>query len=248
MDTSEASSEMRSILQLEDPPVGVKLFKPSENISSNIKLIDKKSRYCQFLMRARHGETLLLTPEKLACPAAYAAFGFGPLPEKISSGEMLHFLGLYQTKDAAANTMATMPRLKPGSISAIAAGPLEDLTLQPDLVVVEGFPEQIMWLCLARTFNAGGRLNFSSSIFQCCCVDVTVVPYTTKEVNTSPGCYGTREATDVPLNHMFMGIPMDLLEQIVHGLKALSEKTMIKARGKSVYLSYSQQEPKKETG
>jgi uncharacterized protein (DUF169 family) len=238
MNISEAAIEIKSILQLEDLPIGVKLFKTSENIASNIKLIDKKSRYCQFLMRARHGETLLLTPEKLACPAAYAAFGFGPLPEKISSGEMLHVLGLYQTKEAAANTMATMPRLHLGSISAIAAGPLENFALQPDVVVVEGLPEQIMWLCLARTFKTGGRLNFSSSIFQCCCVDVTAVPYMTKDVNISPGCYGTREATDVPLNHMFMGIPMPLLEQIVQGLKGLSEKAMIKARGKGVLQAY----------
>jgi uncharacterized protein (DUF169 family) len=238
MNISEASKDMRQILQLEDPPIGVKLFKPSENITSNIKLIDKKSRYCQFLMRARHGETLLLTPERLACPAAYAAFGFGPLPEKISSGEMLHFLGLYQTKEAAANTMATTPRLKQGSISAIAAGPLENFVLQPDVVVVEGLPEQIMWLCLARTFKTGGRLNFSSSIFQCYCVDVTAVPYMTKDVNISPGCYGTRESTDVPFNHMFMGIPMPLLEQIVQGLKGLSEKAMIKAREKGVYQAY----------
>lgn len=247
MSILEAPKEMKLILQLEDLPLGVRLFKPSENITSNIKLIDKKSRYCQFLMRARHGETLLLTPEKLAYPAAYAAFGFGLLPEKISSGEMLHFLGLYQTKEAAANIMATMPRLKSGSISAIAAGPLENFTSQPDIVVVEGLPEQIMWLCLARTFKTGGRLNFNSSIFQCCCVDVTVVPYMTKEVNISPECYGTREATNVPLNHMFMGIPMSLLEQIINGLKALSKKALIRARGKCVYISYSQQKPRKET-
>lgn len=67
MNISEASKEMKSILQLEDPSMEVKLFKPSENISSNIKLIDKKSRYCQFLMRTRHGETLLLTTEEEHC-------------------------------------------------------------------------------------------------------------------------------------------------------------------------------------
>jgi len=199
-------------------------------------------------MLARRGETFLLTPEKLACPATNAAFGFGLLPEKISSGQMLHVLGLYQTKEAAANTMATMPRLKANSISAIAAGPLEVFPLEPDIVIVEGLPEQIIWLCLARTFEAGGRLNFSSSIFQCCCVDVTVVPYTTNEVNISPGCYGTREATDVPPEHMFMGIPMPFLSQIVKGVKALSEKAMIKARGKGVYHAYSQQECRKQQG
>jgi uncharacterized protein (DUF169 family) len=248
MTVAEAAQEIQSILQLKDPLIGVKLIKPSENIPSYIKLIDKKSRYCQFLMHARHGETLLLTPEQLACPAAYAAFGFGSLPEKISSGQMQHALGLYQSPEAAANTMATMPRLKAGSISAIAAGPLMDFPLKPDVIVIEGLPEQIMWLCLARTFKTGGRLNFSSSIFQCCCVDVTAVPYMTKDVNISPGCYGTREATDVPLNHMFMGIPMPLLEQIVQGLKGLSEKAMIKAREKSVYRVYSQACNKLEGG
>lgn len=248
MNTIVAAKEIQSILQLKDPPIAIKLFKPSEKIPSDIKLIEMRSRYCQSLMLARHGQTLLLTPEKLACPAAYAALGFGPLPEKISTGQMLHFLGLYQTEEAAANTMATMPRLKANSISAIAAGPLEDSPLEPDIVIVEGLPEQIMWLCLARTFEAGGRLNFSSSIFQCCCVDVTVVPYLTKEVNISPGCYGTREATDVPPEHMFMGIPMAFLSQVVKGLKALSEKAMIKARGKGVYQAYSQQEHKKEQG
>ncbi|MBE0511969.1 DUF169 domain-containing protein [Candidatus Bathyarchaeota archaeon] len=248
MKITEAANEIQSILQLKDPPVAVKLFRPSENIPSDIKLIERKSRYCQFLMLARHGETLLLTAERLACPAAYAAFGFSLLPEKISSGQMLHVLGLYQTKEAAAYTMATMPRLKANTVSAIAAGPLEGFPLEPDIVIVEGLPEQIMWLCLARTFETGGRLNFSSSIFQCCCVDVTVVPYTTKEVNISPGCYGTREATDLPPEHMFIGIPMSFLGQIVKGLRRLSKKAMIKARGKSVYHAHHQGKVKRKKG
>ena len=246
MKITEAAREIQSTLLLEDHLIAVELLKFSENTPANIVLVDRKSRYCQFLMLARHGETLLLTPEKLACPAAYAAFGFGPLPEKISTGQMLHVLGLYQTKEASAYTMATMPRLKANSISAIAVGPLEDFPSEPDIAIVEGLPEQIMWLCLARTFETGGRLNFSSSIFQCCCVDVTVVPYITTEVNISPGCYGTRESTDVPLEHMFLGIPMPFLSQIVKGLKALSEKAMIKAREKGVYHAYSQQERKQK--
>jgi len=244
----EAATKMRTILQLEDPPIAVKLFRPSERLPSDMKLVNKKLRYCQFLMLARHGETLLLTPEDLACPAAKAAFGFEPLLEKIASGQMLHTLGLYQSAEAAANTMTTIPRLKLNTVSAIAAGPLGDFPLEPNVVVVEGLPEQIMWLCLARTSEFGGRLNFSSSVFQCCCVDVTVVPYITNEVNISPGCYGTREATDVPPEHMFIGIPMLLLDQVVNGLKALSEKAMIKARAKSVYHAYNQHKQKREQG
>lgn len=82
-------------------------------------------------------------------------------------------------------------------------------------------------------------MNFSSSISQCCCVDVTVVPYVTEEVNVSLECYGTREATDVPNEDMFMGIPSTLLDEVVEGLEGLSKKAMIKAREKRVYKSYS---------
>jgi uncharacterized protein (DUF169 family) len=234
----ETARRMMEILELKNSPIAVKLIKTGEELP-NIKPPAKRPRYCQLLMLGRRGETLLLTPENLACPAAHAAFGFGPLPAKISSGQMLHVLGLYETPEAAAETMRTMPRLKPGSISALVVGPLGDFPLSPDVVVVEGFPEQVMWLCLSRTFKSGGRLNFSTSIFQCCCVDSTVVPYVTAEINMSPGCYGCRDATDTPREDMFIGIPGALLDQIMNGLEGLSKKAIPAARAKQVYHAYA---------
>jgi len=233
----EATTRMKEILELRHSPIAVKLIKPGEEVP-HIKIPDRRSRHCQLLMLGRRGETLLLTPDQLACPAASAAFGFSPLPEMISSGKMLHTLGLYESPEAAAETMRTMPRLKPGSTSALVVGPLGDFPLKPDVIVVEGLPEQVMWLCLARTFKSGGRLSFSTSIFQCCCVDSTVVPYMTGEINMSPGCYGCRDATDTPKEDMFIGIPSSLLDMIVEGLDGLSKKAIPAARAKQVYHAY----------
>lgn len=129
------SSKMRDILGLKYSPVGVKFVKPEESLPSDADILSKKSRYCQFLMRARKGEVLALTPENLACPAAYAAFGFGPLPEKISSGEMLSTLGLYADKGAAAEAMRTMPRLGSKSVSAVTTGSLDKIQFGPDVVL-----------------------------------------------------------------------------------------------------------------
>jgi len=233
----EATTRMKEILELRDSPIAVKLIKPGEEVP-RIKVPDRRPRHCQLLMLGRRGETLLLTPDQLACAAASAAFGFSPLPEMISSGKMMHTLGLYESPEAAAETMRTMPRLKPGSISALVVGPLGDFPLKPDVIVVEGLPEQVMWLCLARTFKSGGRLSFSTSIFQCCCVDSTVVPYMTGEINMSPGCYGCRDATDTPKEDMFIGIPAALLGEIVEGLEGLSKKAIPDARMKRVYHAY----------
>jgi uncharacterized protein (DUF169 family) len=239
MSFRETAEKIRQILELQHSPIAIRLIKSGEEMPKHINVPEKRSRHCQLLMLARHGETLLLTPDHLACPAAAAAFGFAPLPEMISSGKMLHTLGLYESPEAAAETMRTMPRLKPQSISALVVGPLDDFPMEPDVVVVEGFPEQVMWLCLARTFKAGGRLKFSTSIFQCCCVDSTVVPYMTGEINLSPGCYGCRDSTDTPKEDMFIGIPAPLLGMIMGGLESLSKKAIPAARAKQVYHAYS---------
>jgi uncharacterized protein (DUF169 family) len=60
----------------------------------------------------------------------------------------------------------------------------------------------------------------------------------TGEVNISPGCYGAREATDIPYEDMFMGIPFAKLCEIFEGLEGLSKKAIIRAREKGVYKSY----------
>jgi len=229
---------MEEILGLDSPPIAVKIVKTGETLPS-VKSLPQKSRYCQLLMLARKGQTLMLTAEDLACPAAKAALGLAPLPEKISTGEMLCTLGLFVSKEAAARTMKMIPRLNLGSTKAVVSGPLKNFPVTPDIIVVESIPEHVMWLCLARNFKEGGRLNFSSSIFQCCCVDVTVVPYLTGDINISPGCYGCREATDTPPEHMFMGIPAKLLSEVVESLEALSKKAMKTVREKRVYKLYT---------
>ena len=238
MENKILSQKMEEILGLDSPPIAVKIVKTEEPLP-NIKVPAQRSRYCQLLMLARKGQTLMLTAENIACPAAKAALGLGPLPEKISTGEMLCTLGLFETKEAAAKTMSMMPRIKLGSSKAVVAGPLRDFPMTPDVVIVESVPEHIMWLSLARNYKEGGRFHFNSSIFQAECIDVTSVPYLTGDVNITPGCYGCRQATDTPPEHMFIGIPAKLLPEIVESLEALSEKAMKAVREKSVYALYT---------
>ena len=238
MEKQTLSQKLEEILDLDSPPIAIKIVKAEEPIP-DIKLPTQNSRYCQLLMLARKGQTLMLNAEKIACPAAKAALGLGPLAEKISTGEMLCTLGLFANKEAAAKTMRMIPRIKEGSTKAIVAGPLKDFPMEPDIVIIESVPEHIMWLGLARNFRKGGRLNFNSSIFQAECVDVTTVPYLTGEINMTPGCYGCRQATDTPPEHMFIGIPAKLLPEIVESLEALARKAMHAVREKSVYALYS---------
>jgi len=125
------SQRMEKILGLDTPPLAVKIVKKEEN-SPSVNSPPHKSRYCQLLMLARKGQTLMLTAEDLACPAAKAALGLAPLPEKISTGEMLCTLGLFGSKEAAARTMKMIPRINLGSTKAVIAGPLENFPVTPE--------------------------------------------------------------------------------------------------------------------
>jgi len=152
---ADIANNLRSLLKLSSEPVAIKLFKaPNRDLPVRSP---ERLRYCQLLMLARRGETYTLDRDNIACPAAAAAFGFAPLPDKISRGEMLKTLGLFDTNEAASTTMAEMPRLGQGEFVAVAAAPLSKAGYEPDIVVIEDEPEKIMWLSLASIYFKGGR-------------------------------------------------------------------------------------------
>lgn len=231
------AQKLKKILDLAWEPVAVKLHK-TETTSPET---DKKMRYCQLLMEARNGNTFTLTEANITCPAAAAALGFKPLPEKIRDGDMLQTMGLFESKEAASATMKTMTHLKPNEINAVTAAPLEKADFKPDLVIIEDKPEKIMWLALASIHKKGGRCSFNTAVFQALCVDVTTIPYRTGEVNACYGCYGCRDSTDISDNEALIGIPWNKLDEIVSSLEALSEKAIPKARSKGILDIYRSQ-------
>ena len=75
----EMGARMKAILGLSASPVGVRFLNAEEAVEG-AKILDRH-RYCQALMRARHGQNVVLDAEGISCPAAARAFGFRPLPE-----------------------------------------------------------------------------------------------------------------------------------------------------------------------
>ena len=86
--------------------------------------------------------------------------------------------------------------------------------------------------------NAGGRDTFSTGVLQATCVDGTILPFLSGEVNMSFGCYGCREATDMQDDEAIIGIPAGKLQGIVASLSKLAEKAMPRVRAKKVYQMY----------
>lgn len=238
MNSRDYSEKLTTLVGLTSSPLGVKFITPGQSEpgewSTEIKL-----RFCQSLMLARKGEMVALTPENITCPASASAFGLKPLPEKLQNGEMMFTMGLFGSPQAAATTTALMPRLEPGKYSAVLIAPLEKFDTLPDVVVLEAEPEKLMWVGLADIFETGGRHALETGVFQATCVDATVVPFVKQKLNFCLGCYGCRDATDIPHSETVLGFPAASLDRLIAALEKLSEKAMPRSRSKAAYRALS---------
>ena len=232
MDYQLASEKLKTILGLKTEAVGIKLLQGNASVSGYES--ENKYTFCQFIMKAREGHKLLATADNVACANGASALGFMPVPEKIMSGEFLGQLGAFQ-KEGARKTMEMMPRFAQNQFTGIALAPLSQVDFDPDIIVLETVPEHLMWLSLATIHHEGGRMDFTSSISNGACVDVTVVPFTTQKLNVSLSCYGCRNATSIPEENMLAGFPGDQLPRILDALEKISEKAMPRTREKKAY-------------
>jgi len=89
----DIATRLKGILGLDTFPVAVFLLWRMEDPYAGW-IEAGGHRYCQGVMRARHGESLLLGPGDLSCPAAARAFGFRPLPESLADGRGLVGFGI----------------------------------------------------------------------------------------------------------------------------------------------------------
>ena len=227
-------SLLRDLLGDGTDPVAVFLLAPGQEngVFAAFEPV-RGHRYCQALMKARHGESVLLEPAGLSCPAAAAAFSFRPLPPQLANGKGLVGFGIVAEATVGERMFAAMPQLAEGSIASIALCPLRLAPYLPDIVVVEGPPEVLMWLLLADlNVHGGERRVGDTAVLQATCVDATVIPYLKQRLNFTLGCYGCREATDLAPSETVLGFPGRLIEPLLGALKHLRQRAIPRSRAK----------------
>jgi len=240
----DIAATLQTVLGLTSSPVSVSILRTPSDVAAcaTTHTLLTAHRYCQALMRARRGERVLVTAEGLNCPAAASAFGFRPLPDKLASGEGLVGFGIVQTPEQGRLMFESMTRFAPGEVAGIALAPLAMADRQPDVVVVEGEVEQLMWLLLANLHSTGQRQTASTAVLQATCVDSTVIPFHLGQLNFSFGCYGCREATDMAASEAVIGFPGVALETMVEAVTYLANKAIPRSRAKRVYETLMQGE------
>jgi uncharacterized protein (DUF169 family) len=224
---------LKQILGMDSYPIGVKFLFNNDKIPKNTERLSG-FRYCQALMKARHGEHVLLDAEGISCPAAAAAFGFKVLPEGLRTGKGLVGFGIVNEASTGQIMFEGMSKIEPGILKVLYLLPLETADIEPDIVVIENETEKLMWISLAYLNIQGGkRVESNIAILQATCVDATIIPFVKKKFNMSVGYYGCRDATDTGSNETVLGFPFIDFEPIIRNLEFLNQKAIPNSRGKN---------------
>ncbi|MDH7602922.1 MAG: DUF169 domain-containing protein [Armatimonadota bacterium] len=234
-EVSVLAERMMVSVGLSSCPVGVKFLRQQEPDSAGAVRLEGY-RYCQAVMKARRGETVILDAHGISCPAAASAFGFRDLPEQLASGHGLVGFGIVEDPAVGKRMFEEMTRLQPSSVEALLLFPLNKTDIIPDVVVVEGEVEHLMWIALAGLQLMGGeRVRSSTAVLQATCVDSTIIPFVENRLNLSFGCYGCREATDIASSEAVLGFPGRMLAGIVERLEYLAGKAVPNSRSKRAF-------------
>lgn len=232
------SKDLIDRLELTYLPVGVTLIPTPEAPPAGIPFVQENFKsYCQALVLAGQGRTLLLRRENMGCKLGTSVLGLEEDPEAFLDDGVLekYGVGLFETEEASAETLLKSTYLPQGGTGSVLAAPLSVFQTTPQVVVFTAHSEQVMWLLYAENYERGGRQNLPQSGGALGgCADITAWPILEGQANITFLGLGCRVKSAIPPSHLMMGIPGIRLEAVHRHVLAMEKplEMLKKARSK----------------
>ncbi len=212
------SEELTRNLSLRFEPVGVTLYKDDEQPPDTVQFCQKELKsYCQAIVLAGKGETLLLRKEQMGCKLGTSALGF----EKDTDGYLddgvleKYGVGLFSSEEASAETILKSYYLEKGKTQAALIAPLSEFEQKPQVVIFTADSEQVMWLLYALNYKKGGKMDLPQSGGALGgCSDITVLPILEGVSNITFLGLGCRLKSAIDPCDLMMGIPGAEIETV----------------------------------
>jgi uncharacterized protein (DUF169 family) len=166
MNTLEAiSRDLVQSLRLQYEPVGVTLYRQGQAPPDIPRTQENLKSYCQALVLAGQGRTLLLSREQMGCKLGTSVLGMEPDMEAFIDDGVLekYGVGLFATEEASARTIQESTYLEKGATQTVLIAPLAACPAEPQVVVFTANSEQVMWLLYAANYQRGGRQDLPQS-------------------------------------------------------------------------------------
>ena len=229
----EAAETLKKLLKLSGSPVAFRFATRKEEIPAGMEKIDKTIRHCAMVSLARkEGKVFYSTADNHECNGGAWALGLKEITETLKNGDFYFKLGKFESPAACKRTIDRIPHLGTKETYATLYAPLEKTPFDPQVVLVVASPWAMLKLAQSILFRLGGRINAEFAGIQSICADTSTQTYLTGKVNFSLGCDGSRKFSGIEDGEMVMGIPAEILPEIVEALNVVAAAPGSKAGGK----------------
>ncbi|MDH7491621.1 MAG: DUF169 domain-containing protein [Methanolinea sp.] len=223
MDYREASAVLVKSLGLKNSPVAIRLAMGKEEIPAGMEKLDGTIRHCQMVNLARkEGRVFYATVENHECMGGAWALGLRQITETLKNGQFYFKLGKFESTAACKRTIDRIPHVESGSTYATLYAPLEKTNFSPHLILVIAEARAMLKLAQATLFRLGGRITSEFSGIQSVCADACAQTFLSGKANYSLGCDGSRKFSGIEDGEMVMGLPVEMLPEIVDAVRIVT--------------------------
>jgi len=204
--------------KFERKPVGVK-FLPTK--PDGIKKLDKILDFCEMLVEAQNGSTFYVAKENFTCIIGPLILGMVDSDPIFESGRVGPKLEIF--KDARANRRIyqVVPRLAKGAVKYVAFSPLDELSFEPDVLIITANLSQIEILLRAMSYSTGKMWSSKGTVVMGCAW-LYIYPYLSGELNLTLPSFGMRARNLFPEGLLPVSIPWGLLPSLVRNLQDMN--------------------------
>jgi uncharacterized protein (DUF169 family) len=199
----------------ERPPVGVKFlpFRP-EGLPRPGKQMD----FCEMLVEAQNGKAFYVTKDDFTCIGAIL-LGMVEGDPRYESGNVGPRIGVFKDDRANRRIYQHLPRIPRNSINYIAFAPLENITFEPDILIVMISTSEAEIFNRARSYTTG-EVWTARGTTVAGCAWLYIYPYLTGDINfTVTGFgFGMRARRLFPEGRILLTIPWERLTDVMKNL------------------------------
>jgi len=219
IDYPKIAGTMKELLNLDGSPVAVKFITSPDHLPEGVPNIGETITHCQMVNRARkEGGIFYSTKDNHGCMGGSWALGLREITPTLKSGEFYFKLGKYDSWPSCKRTIDRIPHVESGATYATAYAPLEKTPFDPTIILIVTTPKAMLKLAQSSLYFLGGRITCNFAGIQSVCADASAQVYLTGAVNFSLGCDGSRKFSGIMEGEMVMGIPSEMLPQIIEAL------------------------------
>jgi len=204
-------------MELKSPPIGVSFLRVDP--PRDVQRPDEKCTFCEAVALSRRENRILgLTKDDMDCPVALEVLGLKSLSwEAVANAIASNRFGPHTVK-----FLRTIPKIAGGVYEAVVIGPLKDLSMDPNVVLIHGTPDQTVKLVNAWTWISGKPVTAGMQGIGGVCSESAAAAYTKGEPTVCAlPCQGARELGKLEVGETIFGSLYSLLEGLIEGFEAM---------------------------